>query len=441
MTRTRTLLLTLPLALALGLFTGSAATAEPTTGTQAPQLVIDSDFPDPDVIEVDGTYHAYSTSSPGKGQVPHATAPDVRGPWTVQSDVFVGKETWPDWIRTTHGFWAPDVSERPDGTFLMYFTARNDDNGRMCLGAATADDPAGPFVPQDDPLVCNPEEGGNIDASSFVDTDGTHYLLYKNDGNAIGQPSILWLQRTDAAGTTLLGERRELLRNDQPADQGVIEAPVLVKRPSHYVLFFSAGVYTGGGYYTGYATAPSLDGPWTRAPEPLMTTDSLGGAVDGPGGQDVLDDTIVFHGHLPAGGRGMYTADLGWDADHPVVRGSTVRVEAEDATLHGVQPVDDATASGGAAVTGLDAEGDRVSVRVFAPADGGYTLRLGYAADGAVAQGLAVDDGPARAVGLPARDAGGWQELAVDLELSVGAHTLHLEHVRGSARLDSVDLA
>lgn len=64
---------------------------------------------------------------------------------------------------------------------------RSEHAGGECLGAAVASSPTGPFTPVGSgPLVCTPELGGSIDASSFTDTDGKHYLLYKTDGNANG---------------------------------------------------------------------------------------------------------------------------------------------------------------------------------------------------------------------------------------------------------------
>ena len=127
--------------------------------------------------------------------------------------------------------WAPDVSQRADGRFLLYYTARSRAVGRQCIGAALATSPLGPFAAVGTaPLVCDGGEGGDIDASSFVDTTGARYLLYKDDGNAIGQPTSLWLQGVAADGVSPQGARVELLRSGRPEEAGIIEAPVLTKR-------------------------------------------------------------------------------------------------------------------------------------------------------------------------------------------------------------------
>ncbi|WP_460400583.1 family 43 glycosylhydrolase [Actinophytocola sediminis] len=421
------------IAVACGLAAPAAAATVP------PSTVINRDFPDPEVLQVGGTYYAYSTSS-SPGRVPYATAPAPTGPWTIRGDALPQKPAW----AGTGGFWAPDVSRRADGRYLMYFTGPSVATGRMCLGAALADGPAGPFTPTSgQPLVCNAGEGGDIDPSSFVDGNGARYLLYKNDGNAIGQPTIIWLQPTAADGVTFTGNRVELLRNNRPEDQGVIEAPVLVRRPTQYVLFYSAGVYTTGNYHTSYAVAGTLTGPYTRAYRPLITTASLDNAVNGPGGADVVGDRIFFHGHLSGGGRGMYTAPLGWAGDLPVVRGSRVRYEVERGTLnHAYVRSGAAGASQGAVAAGIDYADSWADTSVFAPVQGTYTVHIGYAAGYGDAQHtLTVNGGAAQVVSYPNRGWDNWTQVSVDVNLAAGFNTVRLQFLSRWAELDYLEVA
>ncbi|OLF06757.1 glycoside hydrolase [Actinophytocola xinjiangensis] len=429
-------LLVLPVVVALA---GGLAAAPAAAQTVPPAAVINRDFPDPEILQVDGTFHAYSTSS-SPGRVPYATAPAATGPWTVRGDALPQKPSW----AGSGGFWAPDVSRRADGRYLMYFTGPSAAAGRMCLGAALADSPAGPFVPTSgQPLVCNAGEGGDIDPSSFVDTNGARYLLYKNDGNAIGQPTIIWLQPTAADGITFTGARRELLRNNRPEDQGVIEAPVLVRRASQYVLFYSAGVYTTGNYHTSYAVSGALNGPYTRAYRPLITTTTLDGAVNGPGGADVVGNRIFFHGHLAAGGRGMYTAALGWANDYPVVRGSRVRYEVERGTLnHAYVRSGAAGASQGAVAAGIDFADSWADTSVFAPVAGTYTVHIGYAAGYGEAQHtLTVNGGAAQVVTYPDRGWDNWTQVAAHVTLNAGFNTVRLQFRGRWAELDYLEVA
>ena len=70
----------------------------------------------------------------------------------------------------------------------MYFAALTGTAPRKhCIGTATSATALGPFVAADAPLVCDLDEGGNIDPNLFTDPfNKNNYLIYKVDGNAIG---------------------------------------------------------------------------------------------------------------------------------------------------------------------------------------------------------------------------------------------------------------
>src|SRR3954471_7731742 len=303
----------------LSMLTPAQAVVPKTTAAVFPAEVIGEDFPDPDVFQKNGTWYAYSTNN-GRGNVPVASASSANGPWTIRGDALPGgpSAAWAQPGRT----WAPDVYPNADGTYTLTYTAWHKASGHQCIGVATATSPLGPFQPVGTtPLICPLDQGGAIDANTFVATDGTRYLTWKNDGNAIGQPSTLWLTRTTKNGTALTGGNTAMLTSS-----GVIEAPDLVQRGSQFVLFYSGGGYNDCNYLTSYATAPSLNGPWTTAFRPLMTTASFDNHVCGPGGADFVDNKVFLHGWVN-GSRHLYVADLGWANDFPVVRGSRVRTE------------------------------------------------------------------------------------------------------------------
>jgi arabinan endo-1,5-alpha-L-arabinosidase len=299
--------------------TPSSRSTAPSTAAEALEPVLDQDFPDPDILLVDGTYYAYATQ-PGDGSVnvQVATSTDLTS-WDVQvQDPLPELPAWATNGRT----WAPEVTKGPDG-FLMYMTARSKDPDLQCIGVARSTSPAGPFRPiGDEPLVCPEDDGGAIDAASYVEPDGKRYLLWKNDGNCCGKDTWLHLQSLSADGLKLTGPPVRLIKQDQPWEGNLVEAPTLVRHGSSYVLFYSANDYGGESYTTGYATASKLEGPYEKAAEPLLTTAATG--VTGPGGQDVVTDSagkthIVFHGWDPAViYRGMYVADLTWDGATPV---------------------------------------------------------------------------------------------------------------------------
>ncbi|MEK8173969.1 glycoside hydrolase family 43 protein [Streptomyces sp. M19] len=298
--------------------------------------VLDQNFPDPDVLRSGDTYHAYATNGNGRN-IQHATSTDLAN-WTVaDADPLPDLGSWAKPERSL--VWAPEVFDNGAG-FTMYYVARDAASDRQCVGVALSGSPDGPFEPTGGaPLVCPADQGGAIDPATYTE-NGQRYLLWKNDGNCCGQTTWLYLQPVSADGTQTTGGATQLIKNDQGWENGVIEAPTLVKHGGHYVLFYSGGSYAGDGYATSYAVATSLTGPYTKAAAPLMTTDSFGGTVRGPGGQDVVAgpdgrDRVVFHGwSADYSRRSLYVADLGWANDYPVVNGSKVIYQAENATVN-----------------------------------------------------------------------------------------------------------
>jgi len=286
-----------------------------------PAFVIDEDFPDPDVIAVGGTYYAYATNTPAVN-VQYATSSDLET-WDVsRNDVFPDLPAWADTGRT----WAPDVTQLPDGRFALYFTAQESSSGRQCIGVAVSAAPTGPFVSDAPaPLICPLDEGGAIDASSFIDDDGNRYLAWKNDGNCCGLDTWLRLSTLSADGLSVVGEPVDLVKQTEEWEGNLVEAPVIVRHGDEYALFYSANDYGGEGYAMGYALAPSVAGPYAKADEPLFTTTMSGSRALGPGGQDIVvapdgSDRIVYHSWDPAFSyRGMSVSNLDWSDDRPVV--------------------------------------------------------------------------------------------------------------------------
>jgi arabinan endo-1,5-alpha-L-arabinosidase len=300
----------------------------PTTGALQPaegefaNPVIDQDFPDPDVLQVGETYYAYATNS-GGANIQLATSPDLVR-WSIEGDALPALPPWSQPGNT----WAPEVSALDGGGYAMYFTARHGESGRQCIGAATAELPEGPFAPAgEQPLICQLELGGSIDASMFVDDDGARYLLWKNDGNCCGQETWIFIQRVSADGLTLEGEPTQLITQDQPWEGRLIEAPTLWKHEGRYYLFYSANSYAGLDYAVGYAVAEAVLGPYQKGEGPLLASDLEGGAAFGPGGQDVVADAegetwMLYHSWDPTVSyRRLQIDELEWEGETPVLRG------------------------------------------------------------------------------------------------------------------------
>lgn len=300
--------------------------------------VIAANFPDPAVIFEDGTSYAYSTNSAGV-HIPMASSED-----NVTWSIMAGHDALPSlapW-ETDNKIWAPDVV-RVSGGYVMYYASATQATGGKyhCIGAATSKTPTGPFNPSDSPLICpdGPSTGGAIDPDGFLDeSSGKRYIAYKLDGNAIGnggncgnsiapiKSTPIMLQEVSADdGVTLIGGPTQILDRDD-GDGPLVEAPSLHRSDEGiYFLFFSSNCFSSPQYATSYATAGSIEGPYTKAARPLLVTGD-GPDVVGPGGLDIIPggSLVGFHGiqgaqqpvdgnaKAPASGgslvRGMYSA-------------------------------------------------------------------------------------------------------------------------------------
>ena len=277
------------------------------------------DFPDPFVLGVGDTYYAYGTNGGGK-EVQTLTSSDLVE-WRPGPDALPEVGAWAYPGKT----WAPEVLAHADGTYVLYYTANG---GGQCIGRAVAENPIGPFRDRwDEPLVCRRDEGGSIDAAPFRDEDGSLYLYWKNDGNAIGRTTWIWGQRLSPAGTALAGKPRRLVSNDAGWEGAVVEAPTMWREDGRYVLFFSGEAYDGELYAVGYATCAGPLGPCTDAPEnPILKT---GCGARGPGHQAVVRDGdgatwLVYHAwDARFERRRLWIDRLRWEDGRPAVAGPT----------------------------------------------------------------------------------------------------------------------
>ncbi len=317
----------------VGIVGGAALLAESRTAPTVYQNpVLAHSFPDPSVLRVGRTYYAYATNTPGGGAV-HlqcARSADLVH-WTNLPDALPTLPAWANPGRT----WAPEVREFGSGggagkRYVAYYCAWSKLSNAQAVGVAVSPTPAGPFVPAGDaPLVDQREEGGAIDPSCFVDTDGARYLTWKNDGNSRGRDCWLWVQRLSSDGLRLIGDPARLIKQDRPWEGAVVEGPTLWKQGGKYYLFYSASNFTTCDYAVGYAVAPAVFGPYVK-PRPTPWLSSTPG-VCGPGGEDIIEDGkgrpwMLYHSWEPGvnGGkryRAMSLDPLVWNGDVPYLLG------------------------------------------------------------------------------------------------------------------------
>lgn len=286
--------------------------------------VIDRNFPDPSLLKVGSVYYAYATND--VQNVLCETSPDLVH-WTALPDAMPQLPAWAKPDRT----WAPEVlAVVPGKRYAAYFAAWDTATNREAVGVAVSTSPAGPFTasPDAQPLVNESEMGGAIDPTTFTDMGGSHYLIWKNDGNSIGQDTWLWVQKLSPDGLRVTGAPAKLIKEDQPWEGSLVEAPALFQHGSRYYLFYSANAYNTCHYSVGYAVADAVTGPYTKP----RSTPWLAGTPDvcGPGGEDIVtarDGSTWMAYHTWAKGPNSYRTmsldKLTWQGDVPVLNGPT----------------------------------------------------------------------------------------------------------------------
>ncbi|HUQ34080.1 MAG TPA: family 43 glycosylhydrolase [Pyrinomonadaceae bacterium] len=244
-------------------WTASVTTAQPRRSSNTyTNPVAAGDFPDPSVIRVGNDYWAAATSSEWAPEFPILHSKDLIN-WEIVGAVF---ERRPDW--STGSYWAPEISEYR-GRYYVYYAARKK-SGSLCVAVATARSPQGPYTDHG-PLVC--QEVGSIDGFPVTDERGRRYLLWKEDGNSVSKPTPIWAQQLSADGTQLVGERRELIHNDQPWEKhatlpygDLVEGPAIIRRNGWFYMFYSGNFCCARecNYMMGVARSRKLLGPWEK---------------------------------------------------------------------------------------------------------------------------------------------------------------------------------
>jgi hypothetical protein len=269
------------------------------TYSQCGGLYVNSILPsgcaDPGVVRDGNRWVLACTSGNAPNAFPLFVSTDLVS-WTPSGSIFPSAAK-PAWAMSD--FWAPEV-HRVGAQWIAYFTARDKD-GQLSIGAATAASATGPFADSGAPLV-HDASMGLIDATEFEDGNGTRYLLWKEDGNAIGKPTPIMGQTLAADGLSLTGSATQLITNDQAWEGAVTEAPWLIARAGYYYLFYSGNSYANATYAVGVARATTPLGPYSKASAPIVTSNAVWigpghcSVVDGPGPTGNSDTYMLYHG-------------------------------------------------------------------------------------------------------------------------------------------------
>ena len=306
----------------------------PTTRLAIPRNpVLPGDFPDPAVLQTETGYVAFATNT-GAGHVPVAVSSDLER-WRLTGDAL---PTLPRWSSDDgHHVWAPSV-ERIGSGFVLAVALRVAGSGHECIGIGRSASVSGPYViDESGPTICQADLGGSIDPYLF-EAGSRRWLLWKNDGNAIGVPSRLWSTELSAslrpvgpdhALLSLTGGWESASARGRRSD-ATIENPALIANAGTYYLLYSGNAWDTAGYAMGWATCASPAGPCSRgSAAPFLA--SAPGVVAGPGGGMAFTDRgghwwLAYHGWTPGrigypeGARSLRVDRLQFSGNVPVVR-------------------------------------------------------------------------------------------------------------------------
>jgi len=287
--------------------------ATPLSAATYSNPVLPGDFPDPSVIRVGKEYWATATTSEWAPLFPLLHSRDLAN-WEHVANVFTHR---PDWA--VGNFWAPEISAYK-GSYYIYFVGRRK-GGPLSISVATAANPSGPWKDHG-PLIG--QEDGSIDPVTAIDESGDRYLIWKEDGNSRKRPTPLWIQKLSSDGTQLIGEMKEIMRNDSDWEGQLIEGPFVLRHGGFYYLFYSGAGCCGRGcnYALGVARSKSLFGPWEKNPlNPILGANDFWKC---PGHGSIVDDSngheyLLYHSYQATNfiyvGRQGLLDQLFWGAD------------------------------------------------------------------------------------------------------------------------------
>jgi len=265
-------------------------------------LVLPGDFPDPTAVKIGESYWATATTSNWAPAFPLLESKDLIH-WESRGHVFPELPGWADYY-----FWAPEISYDNDKVYVYYSAHKR--GGNLCIGVASADTPEGPYTDHG-PLTC--QEAGSIDAWPMRDKNGKLYLIWKEDGNSVKLPTPIWAMEMNEARTQLLGEKKELFRNDASWEGNLVEGVSMIRKGEYFYAFYAGAGCCGRAcsYGTGVARAKNLLGPWEKFPGNPVVAAGEEWKCPGHGTPVVMDDKNYFLYHAYHSESNVYAGRQG----------------------------------------------------------------------------------------------------------------------------------
>jgi len=191
---------------------------------------------------------------------------------------------------------------RIDRAGIIYYTARE-------IATTTSPSPSPPRINPADPTPITVRSFARMPARSIGAVHRrrrVRWLRVEGRRNSRKIPTILWLQRLRADGLALVGERREILRNDAPWEGAVVEGPFGCAATASTISSTRAPRAAGKNcnYALGVAAGEAMTGPWEKsAANPLLAGND---AWRCPGHGSIVTDPdgrywLLYHAYAQKG--------------------------------------------------------------------------------------------------------------------------------------------
>ena len=151
----------------------------------------------------------------------HVFSSEDLASWTDHG-VILRQEDVPWGKPDAYAMWAPDCVQK-DGKYYFYFPDAPAAGWGFGIGVAVADNPEGPFTPQQKPI----EGVVGIDPCVMIDDDGKVYIYWSGMG-----------LRGCRLADNMLELEGEQVRLDEPLPEGFKEGPFAFKRNGRYYLTY-----------------------------------------------------------------------------------------------------------------------------------------------------------------------------------------------------------
>src|SRR5579883_1086178 len=234
-----------------------AAVAEqppPTSSPQAPAVMIAGadgvDLTGEWLVDRGGLYYLFVSTAFGDGRHNVPLVVGRPGRWSAPVDALPVLPAWATPVADGGTTWQPEV-KRLGRHWVLYFSGlvRGSQPPEHCIGTAVSSTVAGPYRPSPFPIVCQRDEGGDIDAQVVADpaSPGPQlYLVWKSDNNVLptGGSDLIWSQPLASDGLSLTGTPAVIFGSQAAPSwaQPIVEAPQLVRSPlGGWWLFYSGG--------------------------------------------------------------------------------------------------------------------------------------------------------------------------------------------------------